>query len=98
VALFNWPFKFLENEVGNKWLNTIHFAIVMIVTIINAIAWIHYAPKPGATLLKITTSNILEGACNTVLLIWKTFFFSFNVLKEEETSYIVIQIVFILPL
>ena len=88
-----WPFQFLEERVGYKWIHVFHFASLMVVTLSNSIAWIHYAPKAEDTLLNITANTILQGLCNTALLIWKAVFFSFNVLKEEETSYIVIQIV-----
>ncbi|KAK2716706.1 hypothetical protein QYM36_007000 [Artemia franciscana] len=65
----------------------------MIVVLLNSIAWIQYVPKPEATKSHIVTNTLFQGLCNMALLIWKTFFFSFSVLKEEENMYIVIQIV-----
>ena len=87
-----WPVQFLEESVGYKWIHVIHFASLMVMTLFNPIAWIHYVQKLEPTLLNITANNILQGLFNTALLIWKAVFFSINVLKEEETSYIVIQI------
>ncbi|KAK2718515.1 hypothetical protein QYM36_005747, partial [Artemia franciscana] len=57
VTAFSWPWQFLEERVGYKWMHVIHFAILMVVILANSIAWIHYAPKPGATILNITTNT-----------------------------------------
>jgi len=93
VTEFRHPWRFLEERKRYKWIHVIHFVGLMVVVLLNSIAWINYAPKPEATKLNITTNTLFQGLCNMALLIWKAFFFSFDVLKEEGRIYIVIQIV-----
>ncbi|XP_065579546.1 uncharacterized protein LOC136039603 [Artemia franciscana] len=79
-----------------QWLANIgrgiHFFFLMSVSIIHNLTWVHFKPPSTASPILVTQFEIVQGTCNTAINIWKTLFFSIDVLSEEKVLFIVTQI------